>query len=114
MRASVACMTAPVGVAGQPGREPRVTPARLGGWAGRERMHLYYHMGEDGKRVYTLKKKDPEGKVRLWASRALCVRVSKGEARLPLLASVRAVSALATRCGARCGAPCQPPLPPAD
>ena len=26
-------------------------------------MHLYYHMGEDGKRVYTLKKKDPEGKV---------------------------------------------------
>ena len=27
------------------------------------KMHLYYHMGEDGKRVYTLKKKDPEGKV---------------------------------------------------
>jgi len=25
-------------------------------------MHLYYHVGEDGKRVYTLKKKDPEGK----------------------------------------------------
>ena len=25
-------------------------------------MHLYYHLGEDGKRVYTLKKKDPEGK----------------------------------------------------
>jgi hypothetical protein len=73
-------------------------------------MHLYYHVGEDGKRIYTLKKKDPEGKVRLWASRALCVRVSKGQERLPLLASVRTVSALATRCGA----PCQPPLPPAD
>ena len=27
------------------------------------RMHLYYYLGEDGKRVYTLKKKDPEGKV---------------------------------------------------
>ena len=26
------------------------------------RMHLYYHVGEDGKRCYTLKKKDPEGK----------------------------------------------------
>jgi hypothetical protein len=30
-------------------------------------MHLYYYPGEDGKRVYTLKKKDPEGKVRLCA-----------------------------------------------
>ncbi len=94
-------------------RAPSDARGGEGGQAG-ERMHLYYHVGEDGKRVYTLKKKDPEGKVRLWASRALCVRVSKGEARLPLLASVRAVSALATRCGARCGAPCQPPLPPAD
>ena len=27
-------------------------------------MHLYYHLDETGKRVYTLKKKDPEGKVR--------------------------------------------------
>ena len=42
--------------------------------AGRARMHLYYHLGEDGKRVYTLKKKDPEGKVRLRASCAACVR----------------------------------------
>ena len=30
-------------------------------------MHLYYHVGEDGKRVYTLKKKDPEGKPTLSA-----------------------------------------------
>jgi len=26
-------------------------------------MHLYYYPDETGKRVYTLKKKDPEGKV---------------------------------------------------
>ncbi len=25
-------------------------------------MHLYYYLNEEGKRVYTLKKKDPEGK----------------------------------------------------
>lgn len=25
-------------------------------------MHLYYYLGEDGKRVYTVAKKDPEGK----------------------------------------------------
>eukprot|EP00288_Rhodomonas_lens_P001966 CAMPEP_0177720338 /NCGR_PEP_ID=MMETSP0484_2-20121128/16573_1 /TAXON_ID=354590 /ORGANISM="Rhodomonas lens, Strain RHODO" /LENGTH=64 /DNA_ID=CAMNT_0019232595 /DNA_START=142 /DNA_END=336 /DNA_ORIENTATION=- len=25
-------------------------------------MHLYYYPGEDGKRVYTLKKTDPDGK----------------------------------------------------
>jgi hypothetical protein len=25
-------------------------------------MHLYYYMNDEGKRVYTLKKKDPEGK----------------------------------------------------
>ena len=59
---------------GSPAASPAPSDAaRLGWWAGRERMHLYYHVGEDGKRVYTLKKKDPEGKVRLWAPRALCV-----------------------------------------
>jgi hypothetical protein len=86
---------------GSPASSPAPSDAaRLGRWAGRERMHLYYHVGEDGKRVYTLKKKDPEGKVRLGAPRALCVCVRKGVARLLLLASVRAVCALAARCGA--------------
>ena len=28
----------------------------------RAAMHLYYYLNEEGKRVYTLKKKDPEGK----------------------------------------------------
>ena len=35
---------------------------RESGLADSGRMHLYYHVGEDGKRCYTLKKKDPEGK----------------------------------------------------
>ena len=53
----------------------RVTDSRAAHvCAGRARMHLYYHLGEDGKRVYTLKKKDPEGKVRLRASCAACER----------------------------------------
>ena len=40
----------------------QVVSRRDRGLADSGRMHLYYHVGEDGKRCYTLKKKDPEGK----------------------------------------------------
>ena len=39
-----------------------VVSRRDSGLADSGSMHLYYHVGEDGKRCYTLKKKDPEGK----------------------------------------------------
>ena len=40
----------------------QVVSRRERGLADSGRMHLYYHVGEDGKRCYPLKKKDPEGK----------------------------------------------------